>query len=81
MAQIITDEAKLTLFKQFCAISLGNLQRQTLLSKRPVPEWVVLRTFNSIIEFGNQLEVSDNSSMANMLQSILGTGTPPAPQE
>ena len=73
MAKIITDKAKLALFQQFCAINIGSLQRQMQLSKRPVPDWVVLRTFNSIIEFGNQLEMSDNSAVSSMLTNVLAS--------
>ena len=79
MAKIIDDATKLALFQQFVAISVGSLQRQMQVSKRPVPDWVVLRTFNGIIEFGNQLEMSDNSAVTSMLQNVLGAANTTQP--
>jgi hypothetical protein len=88
MSKIVTDETKLVLFQQFCALSISGLQNQMQRTRRPVPNWVILRTFNDIVEYGNSLEMANVEGMQTMLQNIvkaaapaLAPGTTPAPAE
>jgi hypothetical protein len=78
MANIVTDETKIALFQQYCALSIASLQNQMQRSRRPVPQWVLLRTFDGILEYGNNLEMADVSTMQNTLQRIVQAAALPA---
>ena len=46
----LSQEMRLSMFKSAVAMAIGNLQRQSALSKRGVPDWRVISLFKSLVD-------------------------------
>ena len=67
---ILSDEMRLNMFKSAVAMAIGNLQRQSALSKRGVPDWRVITLFKSLVDLGIELDVLDSPGGSDGLESL-----------
>ena len=67
---ILSDEMRLNMFKSAVAMAIGNLQRQSALSKRGVPDWRVITLFKSLVDLGIELDVLDSPGGSDSLESL-----------
>ena len=68
--KVLSDEIRLNIFKSAVAMGVGNLQRQSALSKRGVPDWRVITLFRSLIDLGVELDVLETPGGSDSLESL-----------
>lgn len=66
----LSQEMRLSMFKSAVAMAIGNLQRQSALSKRGVPDWRVISLFKSLVDLGVELDVLETPGGSDALESL-----------
>ena len=66
----LSQEMRLSMFKSAVAMAIGNLQRQSALSKRGVPDWRVISLFKSLVDLGVELDVLETPGGSDALGSL-----------
>ena len=66
----LSQEMRLSMFKSAVAMAIGNLQRQSALSKRGVPAWRVISLFKSLVDLGVELDVLETPGGSDALESL-----------